>query len=77
MVFSTAQLFGIGAFTVIVVLIGALLLKLDSMIGTNYEVEEIVGAGPASQGSLSGTASVAQASAASPSRNAPRRKRRH
>jgi len=77
MVFSTAQLFGIGAFTVIVVLIGALLLKLDSMIGTNYEVEEIVGAGSAPQTSLSGTASVAQASATSSSRNAPRRKRRH
>ena len=77
MVFSTAQLFGIGAFTVIVVVVGALLLKLDSMIGTNYEVDETASRGPSPQASLSGASSPVQASAVSPTRNTPHRRRRH
>ena len=40
MVFTTGQLIGMGAFTAAVLVIGALLLKLDTMIGTNYDIAE-------------------------------------
>jgi hypothetical protein len=71
MIFTTGQWLGIGVFTVAVIVVGALLLKLDSRVGTNYDVGK-------DEGATSGIASATtQTPPARPQPANPRRKRRH
>jgi hypothetical protein len=71
MIFTTGQWLGLGAFTAAVIVVGALLLKLDSLIGTNYDIVEDEVA----------TSSIASTSTPTPrsrpKAESPRRKRRH
>jgi hypothetical protein len=70
MVFTTGQMLGIGAFTAVVLAIGALLLKLDTMIGTNHDTVEDTAVSDA-------PAPPVPTSAKPPTRVTSRRRRRH
>lgn len=76
MVFTTGQMLGIGAFTAAVLVLGLLLLKLDSMIGTNYDVaENDPGAGEAPIAVASDRVSATAAPAVPPARSGSRRRK--
>jgi hypothetical protein len=70
MVFTAGQMLGIVAFTAAVLAIGALLLKLDTMIGTNHDTAGDAG------GDAAPTPPV-PTSAKPPTRVTPQRRRHH